>query len=133
MPWWILVVLLVAWFISAGFSDSSPVMRVIDLASFVLTPVAVIALTTLHFALRSSRRTQIIELVRRASTLTLNPHEAGEFLRAVDVITTHFQPRDVREPPPEISIPVMMHPGMTLRLEYRGTPPHYAAVILSAE
>lgn len=106
-------------------------MRLLSLVSFVAIPAAVVALTTLHFVLRSSRRTQVVALVRRASDLSLTTSEAGRFAGAVERITMHFTGRDVREPPPEIELALACHPGTTLRLEYRPDAPHYAAVVLS--
>ena len=120
-----------AWFVSIGFT-ADVVMRIVSLVVFAATPIAVVALTTVHFTLRSSWRAQTIELVQRASGVRLTPHEAGRFLAAVQEITTHYRPRDVREPPPDIEIPLIMHPGTTLRLEYRGAQPHYAALVVTA-
>jgi hypothetical protein len=129
-PWWILAVLVVIWFVSNGFENDQLLVRVIGLAMFIVTPVAVVALIAAHVAMRSSWRAQIIERVRRASGLTLSGGEAQRFADAVESMQQAVNPfADVREPPASVTVSLHAHPGRVLRIEHRGSAPNYAAVV----
>lgn len=133
VPWWILGVLAVVWFLSHGFENDQLGVRVIGLAAFVVTPLAIIALVAAHVALRSSWQAQIIERVRQSSGLTLSGSEARRFAESVESMQHAVSPfADVREAPAPVRIAMLAHPDTILRVEHRGETPRYAAVVSAA-
>jgi hypothetical protein len=105
----------------------------LSIASVIALGFALLALTGAELWRGSARRAATLALVRQASGLTLTRRESGRLMAAIQTVTTHYNGRDVREPPPEIDISLACHPGTRLRVEYRPKPPHYAAVVLTGE
>ena len=133
VPWWVLGVLIVVWFVFNGFAGDQLLARTVTLVVFFATPVALIALVTTYFALRASWHAQTIERVRQASGLTISAREARRFAAAVEEITLHFSGRDPSRVAPEpVEIPLSAHAPASLRIEWRQGAPRYAAVISAA-